>query len=298
MAKNDSYQLVVTDSFCNDQAKTQSLLDLYKEDGKTSFIDGLVAKADTTIDGQEHLLSNFQDFDRWIYRNVSLTRKEFKSREDVQAILYDPNSTLLPIGVNALDNSLVTYDLASGPLYSFYTYSIGSETSKLKKSIELIQNWRAGFKYNEVVKELYYEQYYRSDYSPYIERIDTANANQEPKQILFMQESIFELLQSNPFENAMKEGKDAFNRIINEGASVGLYSIFDAPRDAIDNGLFNISPDMVQRGYLLGTTPSNQAKEKYGISEFEGPRTQAVYNSMSFVQNGKAITVIIPREEE
>ena len=37
-----------------------------------------------------------------------------------------------------------------------------------------------------------------SDYSPYIERIDTANANQEPKQILFMQESIFELLQSNP----------------------------------------------------------------------------------------------------
>ena len=110
-----------------------------KEDGKTSFVDGLVAKADTTIDGQEHLLSNFQDFDRWIYRNVSLTRKEFKSREDVQAILYDPNSTLLPIGVNALDNSLVTYDLASGPLYSFYTYSIGSETSKLKKSIELIQ---------------------------------------------------------------------------------------------------------------------------------------------------------------
>ena len=227
-----------------------------------------------------------------------MTRKEFKSREDVQAILYDPNSTLLPIGVNALDNSLVTYDLASGPLYSFYTYSIGSETSKLKKSIELIQNWRAGFKDNEVVKELYYEQYYRSDYSPYIERIDTANANQEPKQILFMQESIFELLQSNPFENAMKEGKDAFNRIINEGAPVGLYSILDAPRDAIDNGSFNISPDMVQRGYLLGTTPSNQAKEKYGISEFEGPRTQAVYNSMSFVQNGKAITVIIPREEE
>ena len=298
MAKNDSYQLVVTDSFCNDQAKTQSLLDLYKEDGKTSFVDGLVAKADTTIDGQEHLLSNFQDFDRWIYRNVSLTRKEFKSREDVQAILYDPNSTLLPIGVNALDNSLVTYDLASGPLYSFYTYSIGSETSKLKKSIELIQNWRAGFKYNEVVKELYYEQYYRSDYSPYIERIDTANANQEPKQILFMQESIFELLQSNPFENAMKEGKDAFNRIINEGAPVGLYSILDAPRDAIDNGSFNISPDMVRRGYLLGTTPSNQAKEKYGINEFEGPRTQAVSNSMSFVQNGKAITVIIPREEE
>ena len=95
-----------------------------------------------------------------------MTRKEFKSREDVQAILYDPNSTLLPIGVNALDNSLVIYDLASGPLYSFYTYSIGSETSKLKKSIELIQNWRAGFKENEVVKELYYEQYYRSDYSP------------------------------------------------------------------------------------------------------------------------------------
>ena len=113
-----------------------------------------------------------------------------------------------------------------------------------------------------------------------------------------MQESIFELLQSNPFENEMKEGKDAFNRIINEGAPVGLYSILDAPRDAIDNGSFNISPDMVQRGYLLGTTPSNQAKEKYGISEFEGPRTQAVSNSMSFVQNGKAITVIIPREEE
>ena len=71
-----------------------------------------------------------------------------------------------------------------------------------------------------------------------------------------------------PFENAMKEGKDAFNRIINEGAPVGLYSILDAPRDAIYNGSFNISPDMVQRGYLLGTTPSNQAKEKYGISEF------------------------------
>ena len=96
----------------------------------------------------------------------------------------------------------------------------------------------------------------------------------------------------------MKEGEDAFNRIINEGAPVGLYSILDAPRDAIDNGSFNISPDMVQRGYLLGTTPSNQAKEKYGINEFEGPRTQAVSNSMSFVQNGKAITVIIPREEE
>ena len=67
--------MVVTDSFCNDQEKTQSLLDLYKEDGKTSFVDGLVAKADTTIDGQEHLLSNFQDFDRWIYRKRQLDKK-------------------------------------------------------------------------------------------------------------------------------------------------------------------------------------------------------------------------------
>ena len=38
----------------------------------------------------------------------------------------------------------------------------------------------------------------------------------------------------------MKEGKDAFNRIINEGASVGLYSILDAPRDAIDNGFLTL----------------------------------------------------------
>ncbi|MFR4844590.1 MAG: hypothetical protein ACLUAO_00870 [Streptococcus sp.] len=82
---------------------------------------------------------------------------------------------------------------------------------------------------------MYYEKYYRSDYSPYIKRIDTANANQELKQILFMQESIFKLLQSNPFENAMKEVK-MLNRIINEGTPVGLYSILDAPRDAIYNG--------------------------------------------------------------
>ncbi len=69
------------------------------------------------------------------------------------------------------------------------------------------------------------QQYYRSDHSPNIERIDIANAkSRNPKQILFLQESVFEIAQSNCLKNAMKEGKDkAFNRIINEGAPVGLW---------------------------------------------------------------------------
>ncbi len=40
------------------------------------------------------------------------------------------------------------------------------------------------------------------------------------------------------------------NRIINEGAPVGLYSILDAPRDAIDNGSFSIGSRYGTKGYL------------------------------------------------
>ncbi len=54
---------------------------------------------------------------------------------------------------------------------------------------------------------------------------------------------VFGLLQSNPFENAMKEGKDAFSTVlINEGASL----------------------QVIKR------------KEKYGISEFEVENTGSV----------------------
>ncbi len=129
-----------------------------------------------------------------------------------------------------------------------YLPSIGSETSKLKKSIRLIQNWRAGLSTIGVVKELYYEQYYRSDYSPYVERIDTAVQGRTKTNLLFVQESIF----SASIKSVWKcdEGKDAFQPLLARGAPVGLYSILDAPR-MLWCGSFNISQILFRRVHLL-----------------------------------------------
>lgn len=249
------------------------------------------------MDNKNHQLTSFEDWDRWIYSDYNLTMEEFTAREDVKVILEDSNSSLLPLGVNPKDNSLVTYDLSHGPLYV-----LGDEW--LNRTMNLYEKFyfigqRPGY------TELVYFDFLGSDLDLFVNKIDSQTGKEiSMRELLYFTltyEQLYypELDEDDLAEDAIGEQeKTNMWKILNEGSSAGIYSIFYIEPDYIEKGEVPFTVDNAERGYLVASIYDDNLKHPiYQVGQFDLIAPNFVSDSFIFVQNGKAITVKLPEED-
>lgn len=255
--------------------------------GQTTYVDGLVMEPQkmATKAGKKHEITRFSDIEEWRYVDSELTMEAFMDREDVKAIINDPDSTLLPLGVNPLDQSLVSYDLSKGTLYTL----IDEDYSSINLNIRPYSENRAGFsKYgaytlvDSQAKTIYH----------YVEKINRGGGE---KQIIQFSDSYGTLFSNEEEDNkkVREIQKENLETLLEEGPSNQVFPILKVE---VTHALSVLNQSVLSRGYLIQDFDSIERNEtNYQISNNQIINPLEVANSMVYVKGGKAITIKIPR---
>lgn len=281
--------------------QSHQFLDLLKRKEQANFMDGLLADPSqgnlyedghfrwvVTLDNQAHVLKSFEDYNRYVYHPQDLPMVDFLAREDVQAILQDEGSSRFPLGVNILDNSVFTIDLADRN----NMYIIDDDYLEIPDFFAIFEAIQAERKGRHYYEDLFIGS---SDLTTYTELIDN------PKEVIAYDSKILPV--QNYYDTILEieeeETLEQLFKLLTDGKKANLLTVLQISQAAFEKGDVTFRDEVYDRGYLISTSDvKNLMTGPYRITDPTSLHLATLNKVVIFVKDGKMtpIQLAIPEK--
>lgn len=281
--------------------QSHQFLDLLKRKEQANFMDGLLADPSqgnlyedghfrwvVTLDNQAHVLKSFEDYNRYVYHPQDLPMVDFLAREDVQAILQDEGSSRFPLGVNLLDNSVFTIDLADRN----NMYIIDDDYIEIPDFFAIFEAIQAERKGRHYYEDLFIGS---SDLTTYTELIDN------PKEVIAYDSKILPV--QNYYDTILEieeeETLEQLFKLLTDGKKANLLTVLQISQAAFEKGDVTFRDEVYDRGYLISTSDvKNLMTGPYRITDPTSLHLATLNKVVIFVKDGKMtpIQLAIPEK--